>query len=136
MKVIVAAVIVALCIVSSMAGDDEQKKMLKKLYDECVQETGVDKDLIVNARKGDFKDDEKLNNYFDCMAGKTGFKDENGKIKVAAVIAKLPENMDKEKATAAVTNCTNTDANLDKKKVAVTVFKCFVANMGKEIKLF
>ncbi|CAH1958897.1 unnamed protein product [Acanthoscelides obtectus] len=67
--------------------------LMDNLHNECVGQTGVDESLIINARKGDFSEDQKLKCYMRCIFAEIGTIEDDGSIDVDGVLAVLPEDM-------------------------------------------
>ncbi|XP_019866286.1 general odorant-binding protein 56d-like [Aethina tumida] len=83
-----------------------QQELILKYRDTCIQETGVNPELIVKADNGEFTDnDEKLQCFTKCFYQKAGFINEKGDILLDVIEAKIPEGADKQKALAVIELC-------------------------------
>lgn len=104
----------------------KQKDAAKKLTAECVKETGVKPELLVQAKKGQFADDEALKKFTLCFFQKTGILTPDAKLNTDVALAKLPSTVDKTKVAKVLEEC--------KKKMGKThadtafeIFKCYHA---------
>ncbi|KAF7278589.1 uncharacterized protein LOC143200547 [Rhynchophorus ferrugineus] len=57
---------------------DEIAKIILQHGRECIQETGVDRELVQKTREGIFEEDPKLKEFAFCMGKKAGFIDDAG----------------------------------------------------------
>ncbi|RZC40354.1 uncharacterized protein BDFB_011155, partial [Asbolus verrucosus] len=83
---------------------EEMQELADTLHNTCVDETGVGEDVIENARKGSFADDDKLRCYMKCLMDQMACIDEDGIIDVDATIAVLPEEY-QEKGENIIRKC-------------------------------
>nr|AXO78383.1 odorant binding protein 5 [Xylotrechus quadripes] len=90
MKFFVALVAsISVVLVAEAGLTDEQKQKLIAYHKECGAQSGVDKELIAKARKGDFSDDPKLKEHLFCVAKKIGSFNEAGEIQQQVLKPKI-----------------------------------------------
>ncbi|XP_023014266.1 general odorant-binding protein 69a [Leptinotarsa decemlineata] len=104
---------------------EEQQQIMDSLHAECTSQTGVSEDLIVNARNGDFSEDNKLKCYMKCIFEELGALEDDGSIDVDGMIAILPDEI-KETATPIFTKC-GTQAGVDVCDAIFQTHKCYYA---------
>ena len=83
------AVIFTFCLVGALALMEEQRAKLSAHKTACIAETGVDQQLIENAKKGIIADDDKLSCFALCMLKKIGAMTDDGTINVELVRQKM-----------------------------------------------
>ncbi|VEN34165.1 unnamed protein product [Callosobruchus maculatus] len=88
------------------AVDEEVQALMDNLHNECLGQTGVDENLILNARKGEFPEDPKLKCYMRCILNEIGTIEDDGSIDVDGVLAVLPEEF-KDQAEPVFRKCAN-----------------------------
>ncbi|XP_032691012.1 general odorant-binding protein 83a-like [Odontomachus brunneus] len=105
MKVIV--VVLAVCFAAALGElTDEQKEKLKTYKESCISETGVDPNVVKNAKEGMIDEsDEKLACFATCLLKKMGMMKENGDIDIDAVRSKIPSNIPQEEADRVINIC-------------------------------
>ncbi|CAH0405492.1 unnamed protein product [Chilo suppressalis] len=125
--------IVFLCLVVAAAGMDmhhgvhlseSQKEKANQYIMECVKQSGVHTDVLVNAKKGQYADDEALKKFTLCFFQKSGIVDQTGKLNVDAALSKLPESVNKHDATKLLEECKNKTGK-DAADTAFEIFKCY-----------
>ncbi|XP_017795892.1 PREDICTED: general odorant-binding protein 56d-like [Habropoda laboriosa] len=122
------AVVFALCFVGAMALTDEQKAKLTEHKTACIAETSVDPQVVENAKKGNFaQDDEKLGCFVSCMLKKIGIMNQDGSVNEEVTRAKAPSDIPKDQVETIINKCkTATGANDCKK--AANIASCFMKN--------
>nr|UYS88360.1 odorant binding protein 8 [Aromia bungii] len=84
-------VLLALLLPAVFALSDEMQELADMLHATCVEETGTTEDAILNARKGEFIDDEKFKCYIKCLMTQMACIDDDGTVDEEATIAVIPE---------------------------------------------
>nr|UTN00836.1 odorant binding protein [Semanotus bifasciatus] len=102
---------------------DEEKKRIIKNREECIAETKVNPELIDRADSGDFVDDDKLKCFTKCFYQKAGFVTEAGALLLDTIKAKIPANIDKEKALQVIEKCQQ--QGKDACETVYLVHKCY-----------
>ncbi|WP_156460859.1 pheromone/general odorant binding protein, partial [Sphingomonas sp. Leaf339] len=102
MKFLVAAFL-AIALVSVQATESGNK--IKHFSEGCMETTGVDHDIVVNARKGEFVDDEKYMKYCHCMCKKMNIMDDEGHLHEEHMLDNLPEGLGREEGTKIMKKC-------------------------------
>nr|AXO78402.1 odorant binding protein 24 [Xylotrechus quadripes] len=125
MKVVatVAVIVVFSVATSGQNYSDEERKRILKNREDCVAETKVDPELIDRADKGDFVDDDKLKCFTKCFYQKAGFVTETGDLLIETIKAKIPSNIDKEKALEIIEKCKQ--KGKDACETVYLVHKCY-----------
>nr|ALT31648.1 odorant-binding protein 18 [Cnaphalocrocis medinalis] len=121
-----------LCLVMAVAGRDAhnvqlsqaQKEKVHQYTAQCVKETGVKTDVLAEAKKGHFADDEALKKFTLCFFQKSGIVDSTGKLNVEAALSKLPQGVNKADATKLLEECKKKTGK-DAADTAFEVFKCY-----------
>ncbi|CAH2230539.1 general odorant-binding protein 69a-like [Pararge aegeria] len=92
--------VVISCFIHAVLGmDPEMAELAKMLRDNCVEETGVDVGLIDKVNAGaDLMPDGKLKCYIKCVMETAGMMS-GGEVDVEAVVAVLPEELQKHADT-------------------------------------
>lgn len=78
-------------------------------------------ELVAQAKKGQFADDEKLKNFILCFFQKTGVLTSDGKLNEEVALAKLPQEVDKVAVKKVLDECKVKNG----KNVADTAFEIF-----------
>lgn len=99
----------------------EQKAKVQQYGVECMKKTGVSMELVAQAKKGQFADDEKLKNFILCFFQKTGVLTSDGKLNEEVALAKLPQEVDKVAVKKVLDECKMKNG----KNVADTAFEIF-----------
>ncbi|XP_063839057.1 general odorant-binding protein 56d-like [Ostrinia nubilalis] len=121
-----------LCLVMAVAGMDAhnvqlsqaQKDKVHQYTMQCIKESGVKPDIISEAKKGHFTDDEGLKKFTLCFFQKSGIVDSHGKLNVEAALAKLPPGINKVDAMKLLEECKKKTGK-DAADTAFEVFKCY-----------
>nr|QHI42031.1 odorant-binding protein 2 [Glyphodes caesalis] len=121
-----------LCLVMAVAGLDaanvqlsqSQKDKVHQYTTQCIKESGVKPDVISEAKKGHFADDEALKKFTLCFFQKSGIVDSTGKLNVEAALAKLPPGVNKADAGKLLEECKKKTGK-DAADTAFEVFKCY-----------
>lgn len=104
----------------------KQKEAIKKFTAECVKETGVKPELLAQAKKGQFSDDEALKKFTLCFFQKTGILTPEAKLNTDVALAKLPSNVDKTKVAKVLDECKKKKGK-NNADTAFEIFKCYYA---------
>ncbi|XP_025837222.1 general odorant-binding protein 83a isoform X2 [Agrilus planipennis] len=72
---------------------EEMMELAKMLHDNCQGETGVPEEMIENARKGDFADDDRFKCYLKCVMVQMAVMNDEGVVDPEAVVAVLPDEL-------------------------------------------
>lgn len=110
----------------------EQKTNLRTNMAHCIKETGVDLQVVDEAKKGNFADDENLKKFIHCFFKKIGVVDDDGQIHVDVALQKLPAGIDKAAAEQLLNDCKAKTGN-DAVENAFEVFKCYYAGTKQHI---
>lgn len=102
----------------------KQKEAVKKFTAECVKETGVRPELLAQAKKGQFSDDEALKKFTLCFFKKTGILTSDAKLNTDVALAKLPSNVDKTKVAKVLEECKKKTGKTHA-DTAFEIFKCY-----------
>ncbi|XP_011139543.1 B1 protein [Harpegnathos saltator] len=87
---------------------EEQKAKLKDYKESCISETGVDRDVVKNAKEGVIdENNEKLACFATCLLKKTGVMKENGDIDIDVVRSKMPPGISQEDVDDLIQKCQN-----------------------------
>ncbi|XP_003708550.1 general odorant-binding protein 56d-like [Megachile rotundata] len=122
------AVIFAFCLVGALALTEEQKAKLTQHKNACITETGVDAQVVENAKTGNFaEDDEKLACFASCMLKKIGVMNADGTINVEVARQRAPSTVPQEQVESVINKCKDTTGPNDCKK-ASNLVKCFKDN--------
>ncbi|XP_053613982.1 general odorant-binding protein 83a-like [Plodia interpunctella] len=121
-----------LCLVVAVSGiqahnvqlSSTQKVKAHLYIMQCMKETGVKPDVLKDAKKGNFRDDDALKKFTLCFFQKAGIVDQDGKVNVDAALAKLPEEVDKAEAETLLDGCKK-KTGIDAAETAFEVFKCY-----------
>lgn len=113
---------------------DEQKAKLVEHYKQCTESTGVDKELVNKARQGEFVDDPKLKEFFNCMFMKIGFLNEAGEIQVDVMKEKMPSDVNKDEAEKVFAACKDKKGN-SPTDTAFELYKCYWESTSNHITL-
>nr|AII00979.1 odorant binding protein [Dendrolimus houi] len=101
-----------------------QKDKAHQLTMECMKESNVKPEVITEAKKGHYADDEKLKKFTLCFFQKAGILTPDAKLNVDTALEKLPPGVDKAEATKVLEECKNKTGK-DKADTAFEIFKCY-----------
>ncbi|XP_019874708.1 general odorant-binding protein 56d [Aethina tumida] len=124
--IVVAVLVIALVGVSHQQEDPAaiQKKLLE-YRDQCLTETGANKDVVTKADAGLFDDnDKKLQCFAQCFYKKQGYIGDDGAFKSDVVEARLPSGANKEESLAIIRKC-QALKGADGCETAYVIHKCF-----------
>ncbi|CAG9796736.1 unnamed protein product [Diatraea saccharalis] len=125
--------IMFLCLVVAATGMDtnhgvhlskSQKEKADHYIMDCIKQTGVHADVLSDAKKGHFADDEALKKFTHCFFQKSGVVDHAGHLNVDAALSKLPEGIDRNEATKLLEECKKRTGK-DAAETAFEIFKCY-----------
>lgn len=102
----------------------KQKETAKKFTAECIKETGVKPELLAQAKKGQFSDDEALKKFTLCFFQKTGILTPDAKLNTDVALAKLPSSVDKTKVAKVLEECKKKTGKTHA-DTAFEIFKCY-----------
>lgn len=91
---------------------------------DCIKDTGVSLELLADAKKGNFADDEKLKKFTLCFFEKTGILTHDGKLNEEVALSKLPPEVDKVAVKKILAEC-KTKTGKDAADTAFEIFKCY-----------
>ncbi|XP_076175217.1 uncharacterized protein LOC143150651 [Ptiloglossa arizonensis] len=121
-------VVIALCIVGALALTEEQKAKLTEFKGACITETGVDAQVVENAKNGNVdENDEKLACFSSCMLKKIGIMNQDGTVNEEVSRKRAPAHITKEQIDDVINKCKDTTGANDCDKAAKLV-KCFKQN--------
>ncbi|XP_033360900.1 general odorant-binding protein 56d-like [Bombus vosnesenskii] len=123
------AIIFTFCLVGALALTEDQKAKLEEYRAACTTESGVDPQVVENAKKGNVaQDDEKLACFSFCMLRKIGIMDEDGDIKEDVAKEKMiAGGSPADKVDNVVSKCKHITGP-NKCKKAGNLMKCFLEN--------
>lgn len=107
----------------------EQLQKLKTHREECIKQTGVDQEVVDNARKGNVVDNPKLQEHLLCMFKRIGFMDDAGKIQKDVLKKKLVDVIKEEELANKLIEVCATEAATPQ-LTAFENFKCFFGKTG------
>lgn len=91
---------------------------------DCIKQTGVNPDLIKEARQGQFAEDEALKKFTLCFFQKSGIFSSDGKLNAEVALSKLPAGVDKVAVKKVLEDC-KTKTGKDAADTAYKIFKCY-----------
>ncbi|GLV48641.1 Odorant-binding protein 69a [Carabus blaptoides fortunei] len=106
---------------------EEMKELMAMLHETCVDETGVNEDLISATMKGKFPEDGPLKCYMKCILVQGAGMDEDGIIDVEAIIAMLPDELQAD-VPSGMRKC-GTQTGVDDCDTAFKTNKCWYEHM-------
>nr|QFO46774.1 odorant binding protein [Cylas formicarius] len=113
---------------------DEQKATIRANIRECSEETNAIKDVVQQARQGNFADNQSLKEYLLCIAKKNQAQDANGKLNVATIREKLGTVLGAKDADEIAEKCAKERATPS--DTAFEAFKCFYDNAPEVAPVF
>lgn len=126
-------VVVALCFVGALAVKDKQKAKLVEFKNSCITKTGVDAQVVEDAKNGKIKEgDEKLSCFLACMMKKIGVMNPDGTVNEELFKKKAPPTATKEQVQELLTKCKGTTGTNDCDKAAKLV-KCYKENKSFDV---
>lgn len=117
---------------SQAALTDEQKAKVQAISTLCREQSGVNEELILKARRGEYTDDEKLKEHLFCFSKKLGFQNEAGVVQPAVINAKLSGYIPADVLKRATDKCEGLTADTPQ-QTAFDVLKCFSVESGARI---
>ncbi|CAG9764449.1 unnamed protein product [Ceutorhynchus assimilis] len=133
------AIVISFVVVASLAFvnadlTDEQKAKIVANGKLCVGETGVDTELIKQARNGKFVDDEKLKSFTFCMSKKHGFQNDAGEIQTEVVREKMTQVLgDADVVNKLIETCLVPKESNE--ATAFETFKCYYENTPTHVSI-
>lgn len=108
---------------------EEIKQKIAANAKECITETGVDTELIKQARQGTFSDDPILKTFAFCMSKKSGFQNEAGEVQTDVLRTKLSQVLNSpEKANELIEKCLKKEKTPE--DTAFETYKCYQITSG------
>ncbi|KAF2881153.1 hypothetical protein ILUMI_25027, partial [Ignelater luminosus] len=102
----------------------EQSAKLKEHAKICIENSKVDRQLVIDARAGKFAEAPELYEFYTCIFKRVGIMDDNEKLQVDAIRAKAPADLSKEALEKGIQTCAKAqDAGAG--KVGFAAYKCF-----------
>lgn len=95
---------------------------------ECKTLTGVDPDLVLRARAGEFVNDEKLKDHLFCFFKKLGVIDGAGKLQVTPLKERLSARVGTTRAELILDKCDAHVGGTTTKQNVFEFMKCFSNN--------
>ncbi|KAJ2947747.1 hypothetical protein O0L34_g9522 [Tuta absoluta] len=124
MKLILFLFFVAAAYAHNAELSQSQKNMVRTYTAECVKETGVKPEVLAEAKKGHFADDEALKKFTLCFFKKSGIISSDGKLNSEAALSKLPAGVDKAKVAKVLEECKKKTGKTQA-DTAFEIFKCY-----------
>ncbi|KAL3288141.1 hypothetical protein HHI36_002589 [Cryptolaemus montrouzieri] len=107
---------------------------LKKYSKECAKITGVDKKLVINARRGVFSNDAKLKQQLLCSSKKIGFQNEAGELQLDVMKQKVQvQYKDPKVADVLIKKCAIQQNTPE--ETAFEIVKCYYKNTPNRFSL-
>ncbi|KAG6447330.1 hypothetical protein O3G_MSEX004926 [Manduca sexta] len=103
---------------------DGQKEKANEHIAACIKETGIKPEVIAEAKKGHYSEDEAMKKFILCFFHKAGIVNADGKLNLDVAIAKLPPGVDKTEATKNLEGCKD-NGGKDAAETAFAIFKCY-----------
>ncbi|XP_049826327.1 general odorant-binding protein 56d-like [Aethina tumida] len=131
--IVVAVLVIALAGLSKQQEDQAalQQKLLE-YRDQCLTETGANKDVVIKADNGEFDDnDQKLKCFAKCFYQKQGYINDDGSLKTDVVEARIPASANKEESLAVIRKC-EALKGADSCDTAYVIHKCFFAYIRQQ----
>ncbi|XP_049881137.1 general odorant-binding protein 56d-like [Pectinophora gossypiella] len=101
-----------------------QKNTIREYTADCVKETGVKPEVLANAKKGQFADDEALKKFTLCFFQKTGILSKDAKLNTDVALSKLPAGVDRAAVGKVLEECKKKTGKTHA-DTAFEVFKCY-----------
>ncbi|KPJ11699.1 General odorant-binding protein 56d [Papilio machaon] len=111
-----------------------QKEKAHLYIAECMKESGVKSEVLVEAKKGVFEEDEPLKKFTLCFFRKSGIINDEGKLNVAEALAKLPSGVDKANAEKLLEECKKKTGK-NHADTAFEIYKCYYHGTKEHILL-
>ncbi|XP_041975754.1 general odorant-binding protein 56d-like [Aricia agestis] len=129
--------LVLLCLVVAVSAQNAhlsaaQKERVAKFTIECMKETGVKKEVLAEAKKGNLSDDEGLKKFFLCFFKKADIISPNGQLNMDVALAKLPPGIDKASAAKILNQC-KSKSGKDQAETAFNILKCYYSGTKQHI---
>ncbi|XP_073957530.1 general odorant-binding protein 56d-like [Choristoneura fumiferana] len=121
---IVLLAVLAVAYAKNVQLSQTQKEKVQQHTVECMKQSGVKPELLAEAKKGNFKDDESLKKFTFCFFQKAGILNNDGKLNVDVALSKLPQGADKAGVKKALEQC-SAKKGRDAADTAFEVFKCY-----------
>ena len=115
------ALVLALCVSGTLADvTTDQIIILLRYKDECMTETGIDKELLDKALKAESTGhgEEKLGCFVACILKKVGIMNKDGSIDAAAAKEHAPMNVPNDIAVDMIKKCKDPEGADDCAKAA------------------
>ncbi|XP_030022433.2 general odorant-binding protein 83a [Manduca sexta] len=103
---------------------DVQKEQSNANIAACIKESGVKPEILAEAKKGNYSEDEAMKKFLLCFFNKSGIMNADGKLNLDVALANLPPGVDKNEATKALEECQHKNGK-DAADTAFTIFKCY-----------
>ncbi|XP_030764830.1 uncharacterized protein LOC115889051 [Sitophilus oryzae] len=121
---VVAVVLLAAALYARGELSNEQKQKIKDYITDCISETDIDREVVDQAHRGMFQDDDKLPEFSLCMSKKMGFRDDSNRIRVDVVKEKISEFVEDDNLAKEIfENCFVEKSTPEES--ALESFKCF-----------
>lgn len=95
-----------------------------------MKSVGVTKDQVLEGRKGNFTDAEKLAEFYHCVFVKAGFQREDGTMVIEKLRTIIPNDVkDRDKIESVLDECVTHKGDTPQ-KTAFEVYKCYIKKSG------
>ncbi|XP_012287798.1 general odorant-binding protein 69a [Orussus abietinus] len=101
----------------------EQVSQFGALHEKCIQETGVDPNLLARAQKGEALDDRKVQCFGACLLQGMNIMDASGAFSKENAVALAPENFFRGSIVEMINTCGD-QKGADACETAGKVFEC------------
>lgn len=96
---------------------------------ECQATTKTTNEQILNGRRGIFRDEDKLSEFYNCVFMKLGVQSSDGTLQPNKLKSLIPYNVrDRSLAEKVIKECVELNKNVPSKKMAIEIFRCYIKN--------
>nr|XP_022914408.1 general odorant-binding protein 56d-like isoform X2 [Onthophagus taurus] len=131
MKLFFLVLVLIVIVANGYYLSDEQKAKIKEITRRCIEQTGVDPNVLLQTKRGVFTEDPKLKSFLFCSFTNSGIQDSKGAIQedvVKSIYRAEP------RAIQAFQPCFGKTGE-DGLIIAYETFKCFRTNLPEDLKL-
>lgn len=106
----------------------EEQAIYTQHHKDCVETSGVEREILEKAYEGEVIEDINLKQYFTCFFVKSGFQNENGEMQPAVINSVLPHMTRNADETArTIIECEGRKlVGKDPADTAFLNFKCYI----------
>nr|AXF48741.1 odorant-binding protein OBP44 [Lobesia botrana] len=123
-SILVLCAFIAVTCANNVQLSKMQKEKVQQFTVECMKQSGVKPEVLAEAKKQNFKDDEALKKFMLCFFQKTGIMNRDGRLDIDVALSKLPQGADKVGVKKALEEC-RMKKGRDAADTAFEVFKCY-----------